>query len=344
MEKSDRKLLVVGAGAIGGITAVLLRNNGYDVEILCRDEEYASFIRTQGISISGVRGDLRVRMPAYASASQITSRKDFILLATKATDMIAAVNDILPLLSSCGQIVSMQNGICEESIASVAGKDRVIGCVTGWGATMTGHGKLAMTSSGEFIIGYPGRSPDEYLGELAFILSSVVPVKVTDNIMGHRYSKLIINACVTSLGAICGLYLGSMLLNMKIRRIFIEIVSEAMNVADAMQLKVEIFGGKLDFRIFQRAGGYIALLKCHIILLVIGYSYRKIKSSSLQSLERGQRTEIDFLNGYIVSNGTSRKIGVPVNSMIVKIIHEIEDGIRKIGMENFDDPFFNRFD
>jgi 2-dehydropantoate 2-reductase len=80
-----------------------------------------------------------------------------------------------------------------------------------------------------------------------------------------------------------------------------------------------------------------------MILIVIGYKFRKLKSSSLQSLERGKPTEIDFLNGYIVRNALKFGVSVPVNDIIVKMIHEIEIGEREISISNFEDPFFSRF-
>jgi 2-dehydropantoate 2-reductase len=335
MYNSELSFLVVGAGAIGGITAAILKKSGYDVEIVCKYEDYASRISEKGIEVSGACGKMTVRMPAYACASDVKEKKDIILLATKATDMLAASKEVLPLLREDGFVISMQNGICEDAIASVVGRERVIGCVTGWGATMESSGRLIMTSN--------GGQPDDFLVMVAGILSSVVPVKTTGNIMGHLYSKLIINSCITSLGAICGLYLGNMLTRIKIRRIFMEIVREAMDVADEMNIIVEVFGSRLDFGIFRTSSGGLALLRCHLLLLIIGFRYRKLKSSSLQSLEREKPTEIEYLNGYIVENGRKTGLQVPVNTYIVGMIHEIEQNRRKIGIHNFDDPFFDRF-
>ena len=80
-----------------------------------------------------------------------------------------------------------------------------------------------------------------------------------------------------------------------------------------------------------------------MIILFIGYKYRKLKSSGLQSLERGKPTEVEFLNGYIAEHALLSGVEVPVNSYIVTIIHQIEQGRRDISASNFDDPFFNRF-
>jgi 2-dehydropantoate 2-reductase len=343
MENQDLSFLVVGAGAIGGITAALLKKAGFNVEIVCKYEEYASLVRSEGIHVSGVCGDINVTMQAYASVSEVKEKKDIILHATKATDMVEAAGALNSILKENGFVVSMQNGICEDALGAVLGRDRVIGCVTGWGATMEAPGKLIMTSTGDFVIGYLDKKPDEFLSSLAVILSSIVPARVTDNIIGHLYSKLIINSCITSLGVICGLYLGEMLKIRKIRKIFIEIMREAVQVADKMQIRIEIFGGRLDFRKFMEGSNFISDLRRHTLIRIIGFKYRRLKSSSLQSIERGRPTEVDYFNGYIVSNGNLHDVPVPVNTEIVKIIHEIEEGRRKISLDNFNNPVFERF-
>jgi 2-dehydropantoate 2-reductase len=343
MKTSDLSILVVGAGAIGGITAAILRKNGINVEIVCKYDDYASIISNPGITITGTCGNFTVRIPSYSSISQVKEQKDIILLATKATDMMEAAKSLCPVLKNDGYLISMQNGICEDDLASVLGKSRVIGCVTGWGATMESQGKLTMTSKGDFILGYSDKGTDDFLISVAEILSVVVPAKTSDNILGHLYSKLIINSCITSLGGICGLYLGEMLFITKVRRIIIEIIREAMEVAENMNVKVEIFGGKLDFAKFLKGKGTLSNLRRHLLLIIIGYKYKKLKSSTLQSLERGKLTEIDYLNGYIVRNGSKLGISTPVNNVIVNMIHEIEIKKRDITILNFDDPFFNRF-
>lgn len=343
MKASDFSILVVGAGAVGGITAAFLKRAGHNVEILCRDTVYAKLISEKGLEITGAGGRFNISLPAWSSAADVKDKKDIVLLATKATEMIEASRSILPLLKPDGHLVSLQNGFCEEALSSVVGQSRIIGCVVGWGATMLEQGRLFMSSPGEFILGYIDRTPDDFLKNLAQIMSSVVPVRTTDNIKGHLYSKLIINSCITSLGAVCGLYLGDMLSLPKARRIFIEIIREAIEVADMMKIRVEVFGGRLDFYDFLRKKNTLADFKRHLLIRIIGYKYRKLKSSTLQSLERGKLTEIDYLNGYIARNGSNLGIPVPVNSKIVNMIHEIEQGRREITIRNFNDPFFDRF-
>ncbi len=343
MNDSNLSLLVVGAGAIGGISAALLKNAGVNVEIVCHNDDHARLISQSGINISGSAGEFNIRIPAYSTVSSVKDKKDVVLLATKATDMIEAARLVKEILKDDGYLVSLQNGFCEDALAEVLGRDRIIGCVTGWGATMNGIVDLEMTSKGDFIIGYTNHQPDSYLDTLANILSAVVPVRTTANINGHLYSKLIINSCITSLGAVCGLYLADMLSIARVRKIFIQIMREAMEVAGALNIKVEVFGGKLDFSKFLKGRGVLSDFRRHLTIRIIGYKYKRLKSSSLQSLERGKLTEIDYLNGYIVDNGDRVGVSVSVNKLIVNMIHEIEQGRRQISVDNFGEPEFDKY-
>jgi len=339
----DKSILVVGAGAIGGISAAFIRKAGYDVEIVCKYEDYRDSVMKDGLKVTGARRGFSQKLNAYASLKDVNIRKDIILLAVKATDIEEVAEDLKPLMKKDSMVVSMQNGICEPELGRILGNNHVIGCIVGWGATMDKQGELEMTSEGDFVIGYIDRPLDENIDIIEAILSSILPVRKTENMMGHLYSKLIINACITSIGAITGLYLGEMMRNSKSRRLFIAIIREAMELADVMQINVEDYGGRLNYYEFISDDKSMAELKRHILLFLMGLKYRRLKSSSLQSLERGKLTEIDYLNGYISSNGREYGVPTPLNESIVEMIHEIEDGNRDITTANLNEEVFKKY-
>jgi len=339
----ENRVAIIGAGAIGGITAALLARAGYDVVIVTKYDTLATKIRNAGLHVFGVRSDVFVPIPAVARVAELSGPMDIVLLATKAPDMLNAAHELLPFLKDTSLVVSLQNGLCEEALAGVVGRQRTIGCVVGWGGTMHGPGELEMTSTGEFVIGSIGPKEEPRLGMLQEMLGSVVPVEISANIRGHLYSKLIVNACITTLGAVCGLYLGQMLSARKVRNIFMAIMREAIAVADAMGLTVEVYAGKLDYYRLLKGDGILDNLRRHLTVRIVGFKYRRLKSSMLQSLERGRPTEIDYLNGYIVAKGLEQGIATPVNNRIVAMVKEIEAGTRAITPRNFDDPFFKSF-
>lgn len=335
-EKS--KIAMVGAGAIGGVTAAFITQSGYDIEIVCKHNDLVDKINNDGIDISGIKGSHRIRMKAVEKITDLSDQIDLVVLATKANDCVAAAKDLLPLLKSDSLVVSLQNGISEYALAEVLGNDRVVGCVVGWGATNNGLGELEITSEGEFVIGNIENKPDDRLEFIQQLLNLVCPTHISNNIIGELYSKLIINSCINSLGVIGGVKLGQLLADRKTRDVFIMLMREAINVANAMKIKVEPGGGgKLDYYSFLNGNGLIAYFKRHLTIRLIGFKYRRIKSSSLQSLERGHRSEIDYLNGYICDQGKKHNVPTPINNAVRKMVLEIEDGKRKITMENMKD-------
>lgn len=337
-----RNILIIGGGAIGGIMAARLTHNDIDVDLLVKYPELKKIAKDQGFRVSGFQGHYIKKVNAYLPSDLLSETFDIVMIATKANDLSEAALHILPFLEKDSLVVSLQNGICEDELAKIVGLNRTVGCVVGWGATMVKPGVYDMTSGGEFVIGAINGVPGERLQYLKSILQNILPVKISDNIYSDLYSKLIVNSCISTLGAISGVRLGKMLKKKFHRKIFLEIVKEGIQVADSMHLKVVPYANKIDYyKLIQN--GRINNLKRHLLVRIIGFKYRRLKSSALQSLERGKKTEIDWFNGYIVRKAKENKLDVPVNIKLVEMIKEIEAGTRYPGFHNFKDPFFDKF-
>ncbi len=337
----DARIAVVGAGAIGGVSAAFLTKAGRHLQIVVKHESLVTQAATSGLEISGLKGTHRVPVDAVHEIEDLAPDPDVVLLATKANDCLDAARRLLPIMKEDSVLVSLQNGICEDALGQVLGRDRVLGCVVGWGATMLEPGRLEVSSPGEFVVGNIDHREDDRVMSIQHLLDHVMPTRISDNILGELYSKLIVNSCINSLGAITGMQLGALLSMAKVRNIFIGLMREMMAVAEALSIKVEPGGGgKLDFYRFIQGEGFVADARRHLTIRLIGFKYRRIKSSSLQSLERGRQTEVDFLNGYICQRGQEQGIPTPLNEAIVRIIKEIEAGRRPIGPENLREPAF----
>ena len=332
---TDKTIAVVGGGAIGGITAAYLSKAGYDVELVAKYKEKAEQAASQGLHIVGVRGDHYIKMKAVADVEQLSGKKDIVMIVTKAYDMPDAARRVLPFLKDDSLVVSMQNGICVEALGDIVGAERSVGCVIGWGSTMLPDGSLNMTSEGDFVIG--GQLSDQDLSGLKDVFDHMLPTRISANIIADLYSKMIVNSCITSLGVLCGLNLGKIMTYKRARQIFVSIIREAVAVANAMNLKVEPYGGKLDYDKLIKGDGALADLRRDVMIRIIGFKYRRLKSSSLQSLQRGKPTEVDYYNGYIAKKGAALGIATPVNSRIVEMIKEIEAKKRTIDPKNLED-------
>jgi 2-dehydropantoate 2-reductase len=331
------RILMVGAGAIGGNTAAFLSMAGYDVTIVANREEVAEQIRTKGIKISGVLGNHEVVMKAVAKVPELKGLFDVVFIATKAYDMPKVAKRLLANIHEKSLVVSMQNGICTDDLAAIVGASRTVGCVIGFGATMLERGSLLITSHGDFIIGSIEKEHKPSLLVVQEMLNKVFPTTISNHIFEELYSKLIINSCITSLGAICGLKLGEMLKIKKASAIFMGIIKEAMNVAKSLNIHVPPYAGKLNYYKLIDDKTTWSRFKANLVISIVGHKYRNLKSSSLQSLERGQLTEIDYFNGYIVRKADSIGIDVPINRQLVSMIKQIEAKQLAISLSNLDD-------
>jgi 2-dehydropantoate 2-reductase len=331
------RICIIGAGAIGGIVGGILVRKEYDVTLVVKHPELAEKIKKTGLEISGECGNFTVPVSAVATPEDLEGKFDYVLIATKADGLVKSARMILPYLNENSRVVSMQNGICEEMLAEVIGPERTIACVVGFGATLHDAGVMEKTSGGSFILGNWMRESDQELEQLEVILSDVVDTRISDKILPELYSKLIINAGITTLGAVCGLYLGKMLSRRSIRSLFIKIVREAILVAGAMGIRVPPgASGKLDFYKLI-APGPLSEFNSHLLIWIIGIKYRKLKSSGLQDMERGRRTEVDNYNGYIAARGKELGVATPINDQLNRMVKEIEKGDREITPLNFDE-------
>ena len=343
MALKDKSVLVVGAGPVGGIIAAVLHNAGFDISIVCKYEDYRDLILNDGLKVKLPGRFYREKIKAFASLNEVNSKKDIILLAVRAGDMSEAAEELRPVLREESLVLSMQTGICEHELGRILGNYHIAACIIGWKAVMNSPGDFVMTAEGDFMIGYLDRDADGRLNETARLLANVMPVRITRNMTGHLYSRLIINACITSMGAVTGLSPLEMIRSYRIRRLFTGIIREAVELAYIMNIRIENYGDKPDYYRFVSRRNFSAGLERHIRLILMLFKWRHLKSSSLQLLERGKLTETDYLNGYISSNGKKYGVPCPLNAAIVDMIHEIEDSKRPVSPRNLGEEVFKKY-
>ncbi len=329
------KILLIGAGAIGGTVAVLLKNAGYDVRLMCHREKTKELIEREGFYLHGAKGEFREDFICYGDYEALgDERFELVIIATKYAAMTECARDCLPFVADGGLVVGMQNGILTEELAKTVGRDKAVGCMIGFGATKNEPNDVTMTSKGEFYVGMlDGRRP-RLLDAFAEMLKAVLPTQVTGDIKGRQYSKLIINSCINAVAGITGKTLGEILKDVRARDLFLAIAREGMAVAKAMDIKVPKYGVMLDYRLLSLSSGRLYNSLCKLVVRAVGLLYSDVKPSTLQSLEKGEKTEIDILNGYFVQKGTEYSVPTPVNTRLVAMIHEIEEGKRKSDSDN----------
>ena len=334
------KTLVIGAGAIGSIVAGILTLKGFEVDLACKNAEQSEKLNIDGLVFKIKNRKYIQLVPSYPNVDSTPGNYSYVVLATKTFDMLAPATEAIQKLSPNGLIISMQDGYCEHALARITGTDRVVGAMIGWGATLSNNGMAKMSSKGEMIIGKLDGADDPRLDNLQFMFNHIVPTSIVRNINEHIYSKLIINSCVNTLGALTGLKVGALITDKMLRNTFIQIIREALCVANHLKIEIPEYAGKLNYSRLVRGSSIYHRIRKHVRIRLFGVKYRHVKSSGLQSLERGEPSEIDCLNGYIVQKAIELGIDTPINKKLVEMVHEIETGKRNISPKNLDEPLF----
>ena len=267
---------------------------------------------------------------------------DVIFLMTKQLHNAEVVAGLKPLLSGDGVIVTLQNGIPEPGVAEIVGPERTIGCVVEWGATLSAPGECVLTSDPDSLSfhmgGMPG-IPAEKIAQVKGLLEKMCPVDVEDNLLGARWSKLLINATYSGLGTVIGGTFGDVTGNAAPRKIAVRCMKECIDVGRASGAVFAPVQGKDITKLFY----YKTPLKRAFAELLVPIAMKKhggIEPSMLQDLKKGKPCEIDAINGVVCDFGRKHGVPTPVNDRIVEVVKKEQAGERKPCMENirlFDD-------
>ncbi|MCX5744912.1 MAG: ketopantoate reductase family protein [Proteobacteria bacterium] len=323
------RILVMGAGGIGGFVAATLTEIGAAVTAVSTNASIRAAVDATGYRVVDEGEEHTVR--GWVSQAP-EGRYDLCILATQPPNVEEAARTALPHLNPDAAVVVLQNGLCEERIAAIVGEERVVGGIVAWGASMTEPGRYERTAAGGFTLGRLSGVVDADVRKIAELLEAVGPTTTTTNLRGARWSKLALNCAVSTLGTLAGEKLGPIVRVRKYRRLALELMTEAVQVARAEGVELEKVSGTLDLNWIalteaDRAARLSASLTAkHALLLAVGLRYRRMRSSMLAAIERGRTPAIDFLNGEVVARGKKHDLPTPFNQRAVDAIWDIANG------------------
>ncbi len=328
----EASVLVVGAGAIGGLTAAKLAGEVDRVAVLDANEEHVERMRGDGLVIDELGEERRVRLEAYADPAGLDSPFDFALVTLKAPHLEAALGPLRDL-GVVETFVSLGNGLVQERVASIVGDGRLIWGTVEWGATNLGPGHLAQTTHGPVIIGEPAGSVRDRTRLLAGALGVVEEAHLTQNIRGQVWSKLLVNSAFSGLGAISGLLYREVVGDPDGREAALAVWREGYDVGMAQDLELEGVLGVPARSLVVR--GPEDRQRADEALEVAMQQGGATKASMLQDLERGLKTEVDVINGAVVDKGREYGVKTPLNARVVELMHSMERGERRPGRDVF---------
>jgi 2-dehydropantoate 2-reductase len=289
-------IVILGAGAIGSVYGAKL-STAHDVTLVTRPA-HADEINTHGLRVTGVE-DAIYRVRAVTQIDDLATDA-LVVLTTKVSDTEAAVRPIARLVAPETTILCVQNGLYSENLVKAIVADRclVLRAITHFGAIFRTPGVVELKVSASTRI---EQSPRSAAIADAFTRCSL-DGQVTDRIKDEMWQKLVVNCVINPINAITRAEVGA-IADERLRPLKQLIVDECRRVAarDGVELAAD-FVDRIDRQ----------------------YAPSRNLSSMQQDLLKGRRTEIDFLNGGVVSLGAHYGIACPVNQALTMIIKAME--------------------
>ena len=328
------KYAIYGAGSLGTVLGAFITKNGGTVDLINRNKAHVDALNANGARIVGTV-DMTVPVNAI-TPNQMTEKYDVILLLTKQLENASVVARLKSFLSSDGVLVTMQNGLPEPQIAEIVGANRTMGCVVEWGATLVSPGVCQLTSQPDGLSFHMGKMDgitQEQFDTVKNFLELMCPVNEEKNLLGARWSKLLINATFSGLGTVIGGTFGDVANDKVAKRIAVMGIKECIDVGRANGVKFAPVQGKDITKLFYYKSG----LKRWFATLLVPIAMKKhknIEPSMLQDLKKGKPCEIDAINGVVCSFGKKVGVNTPINDKIVEIVTKIQNGELTPSKEN----------
>jgi 2-dehydropantoate 2-reductase len=305
------KIVIVGPGAMGNLFAFFLSKTGEEIWLLDKQKGRADKVNKNGLIIEGISGNHKVHVNQTANPADI-GKANIIIICVKAYDTEKATEDSLSLIGEDTILLTLQNGSGNiDAISRIVGKEKVMGGTTSQGATVLGLGHIRHAGRGETTIGELDGSLSSRVKSISNIFNSAgIDTRITDDVEGLIWSKLLINVGINALTAVLRLKNGELVEYSWAREILRMAVEEAVLVVKARGIRLTY-----DDPI-KRVEDVCRATATNV-------------SSMLQDILRAKKTEIDYINGAIVSEGERLEISVPVNKTLTGIVKTIEMSYEK---------------
>lgn len=313
------KIAIIGAGAIGSVIAVYLTKAGKDITLIGREDQVEA-IGKNGMKVHGIRGDETVKVNIQ---SRLDKAYDLVIFTVKTQDINAAVAENQEFLKN-SLILSSQNGVqADLYLKKDFPQENMFSSIVMFGGTYVQPGEVTFNFEGDWIVGRPFGPIDDAAKEITEHLSCAFNVVISDDIIGMKWLKLFVNFnnCIP---ALIGKSMQETFADMDFCRLSIMLLKEGVEIVQKAGIELvslpnfpaERIAGLVHMPIDQAAG----IINKTLTTL----SEEPLYGSILQSIMRKRTSEIDYINGEVVSLAKQLKMSAPLNEKVVGLMHGIE--------------------
>jgi 2-dehydropantoate 2-reductase len=307
LRKEIKKVVVLGAGAVGCYFGGMLARSGKNVLLIARDN-HVNAIKKDGLFMDCQSFQEHITVDASSTLEGVADA-DLILVCVKSPDTTSAMQEIKASINPDALILSLQNGVDNAERISQVVSNKVFPAVVYVATSMSGDGHVKHFGRGELIIGNIGQteliSPElKKIGDL--FLDAKIPCTISGEIQRELWLKFLVNCSYNGISAIGQISYGEMVQQENIKNLIDDLTAEFLLVAHQESIDISTADAKMiNEKIAKTMAGQ--------------------KSSTAQDLMRQKPTEIDYLNGLIIQKATQYGLDVPNHKVIYALVKMLEN-------------------
>ncbi len=324
------RMIVIGAGPIGGIIGGRLARSGNDMTFVDVDEEHVAAIRRNGLRVDVPDGPFNVKINV-AFPKELQGRFNTAFIAVRSNYTPDALATVMPHLADNGMLVSLQNGINPPLLEEKVGPDRTVGVAIRMGCRKIAPGHVQTAIRGHLYIGHLHGKTTPQLERLDALLDSVIPCEISDNILGVLWSKLTYT-CLGYFGSLADAPLATTCISDADRQTLTDFFAEVVAVGTAVGARFVPLAeyNPPDFHpnnpFEKRLAAVHAMAK----------NWRlEDRKGPLRQIQKKIKTEVDYTLAHVVREGEKVNIPTPLCHRVLTMIHELETGKRALGVQNY---------
>jgi 2-dehydropantoate 2-reductase len=307
------RIVVMGAGAVGGYFGAKLAAAGHDMVFIARGK-HLDALRREGLRVRSSGGEMRIRNARFTAEVAEAGRADVILFCVKSYDTELAAEALRPVIGEKALILSLQNGIDNaDKIARQCGHGRAIPGVVYVGAQVASPGVIEHSSGGRIILGTPTAIDSAAVKRLAQALTgAAIPCETTPEIQSALWRKLLWNAPFCAISSLTRASVKDIVESESLTKLAMDCMKEVREAAQTrdIELPTRLFDEIFDF----------------------SKSLGSFKPSMLQDLEAGKRLEYEAFNGIVVKLLERASKHAPVNRVFYGALEYLDKKIRQEGL------------
>mgnify|MGYP001220102989 FL=1 len=326
------RMILVGAGQVGGIIGGRLVRAGHDLTFCDVDREHVEAIRRAGLHID-LPNDSFTVTPKILFPSEVSGRFDLVFMAVRSEGTKDVLEALANRLTDDALVVSLQNGMNLPLVADRVGADRAVGAVVRMRSIKVAPGHVRTYQNGYLYIGHIHGQRTAQIDALHAMLDAVMPTKIADNMYGVMWSKLTFTS-MRMLSWIADAKMPAIWHSEANRRLFAQFITEIVKVGEAAGTRLEKLAeyDPNDFHPSRSIEQRMATVE------EMARTWKDEKETG-GGLKRGEKTEVDGIIGSVIREGERLGVATPLCRAVLKVYLAIEKRQRMIGMRNYEELY-----